>query len=529
MPGCLLKIRDLTVRFGKSAQPVVNGITFDIDEGQIVALLGESGAGKTTLARALVRSLLPSAHISGRISIGDVDVLNGPSTGLSQISLIPQAPELALNPVMRIGKHVDEVLRVHLPVPEHRRLLTLKHLRMVDLPADIALAYPHQLSGGQRQRAVIAQALASKPVLLIADEPASALDTVIQAELQRRLRQIVSDGKTTVLFITHDPTTLVGFADVVFVMHEGRLVESGSIASMLKSPRHFYTARLVESILPLPVGPLDDAQKNDIRTDAAPAVIEVRNIRKTYSARNGPFRRGRSVDALRGVNLRLTVGSALALVGRSGSGKSTLARCLAFLEYPDAGEIAYCGKPVNARVHREVRRVRSNVQLIWQHSALSLNPRLRALDIVAEPLLVSGQASRAHARERALELVTMLGLSKSFAERRPYELSGGQRQRLALARSLMLLPSVLILDEPFAGLDLPLQKEMVELLLDLKGRFSLSYLFITHDLRAAAAIADEIAVMHEGRIVEHGRPFDLLRQPQAVATRDLVSAATLVQ
>ncbi len=507
MADPLLEVRDLTVRFGGKAQAVLDGVNLELHAGETMAVLGESGAGKTTLGRAILGLLPNSALVHGRILLRGSELPEAKSGKWeqirgAQISLIAQDPELALSPVMRVDGQVTEVLRAHVRLrKQDRRERALATLVAAGLPVELARAYPHQLSGGQRQRVVIAQALAANPALLIADEPTSALDNVVQTEILRLLRRLVQEFRLSLLFITHDPVMVRELADRLIVMREGRVVEAGSFAGILRSPRHPYTAKLAESIVPLPAPP-ENANKT---LPMRPNVLEADEICKTY------YGRGRTTRAVDHLSLRLPVGTALALVGKSGAGKSTLARCLALLEKPDSGEIRFHGE-------------RTRIQLVWQHSAIALNPRFRAVDIAAEPLRLRKRMSKTESRDCALEMMLKLGLPAALSDRRPLELSGGQRQRLALARALVLRPSVLILDEAFAGLDLPVQAEIAAMLLELKTSLSLSYVLITHDLRRAASFADQIAVMENGRIVEQGDPRRLFWRPEHEATRQLVDA-----
>ncbi|MBV9268457.1 MAG: ABC transporter ATP-binding protein, partial [Acidobacteriaceae bacterium] len=528
MTDPLLKVRDLTVHFRGSRTAALSGVSFDLSRGETVAVLGESGAGKTTLARTILR-LLPeaSASVSGEISFLGVNLLGVSERTLrrirgAQIALISQNPELALSPVLRVRDQVAEVVRAHVEGgPTLRRSKAEEALTMAGLSQELALAYPHQLSGGQLQRVVIAQALILRPALLIMDEPTSALDNLAQAEILQLVKDLLHRLKLTLIFITHDPVLVRSLADEVLVFRHGSVVEAGTFERTLRCPQHSYTTELIRAIPPLPPRPakveptpsgasglLEDETVDDrlpSRHDASVevAVIEAYEVTKVYPG-------GRR--ALDGATLRLPACSSLALVGRSGSGKSTLARCLALLENPDSGEIRFRGESIfngsgfggsgrdrsteeptqngpgikrapqraagslpclGARIRalcaaKEFRRVRSKIQLVWQHSAMALNPRLSAVDLVAEPLRISKLASGTQSREQALQMMAKLGLSRSLALRSTLELSGGQRQRLALARALVISPSVLILDEAFAGLDLVIEREIVTILLELQ-------------------------------------------------------------
>ncbi len=542
MPVPLLEVRELTVRFRESVGAVLDGITFELSAGESVAVVGESGAGKSTLARSLLRLLPAGARFEGSIYLRGTDVLGAGGAVLqgirgAQISLIPQDPELALNPVMRVCDHVEEILRAHVRLSRReRRNRAQAALAMTGLGAELTRAYPHQLSGGQRQRVVIALALVTRPAVLVADEPTSALDTVLQAEILSLLKDLIQGFGLTLLFITHDATLVHGLADRVIVMREGRVLESGGIQQIFHS-QNPYTAKLIGSVAPLPLLPKrTQAISRDAngcssmpgRPSEQSAVIELRGISKAYPAGRFQFRSGRKAVALNQVSLSMISCSALALVGRSGSGKSTLARCLALLEKPDSGEIFFRGESLLNRSRQERRWLHGQIQLVWQHSALALNPRFKAVDLASEPLRVRGLTSRADSRDQAFEMMAKVGLPSSLGLRTPLQLSGGQRQRLALARALVIRPAVLILDEAFAGLDLPLQDEIAAMLQELKSSLSLSYLFITHDLRRAASFADEIAVMQEGKVVERGDPQTLFWSPKHEATRQLVQAVVQI-
>ena len=440
-----------------------------------------------------------------------------------RVCLIPQDPELTLHPLMRIRDHIQELLRAHFRMSKlERREKTQSTLALCGLSASIAHAYPHQLSGGQRQRCVIAMALACEPSLLIADEPTSALDSVTQLEIISVLERLVRQMNLALIFITHNPLLARRLAHRVLVMRHGAVVEDGNLQQVLASPRHPYTAKLLASVLPLP--PPAENTPNTSAARTPEKLLEVRGLTKTYPIAHSGFKPGPRRAAVTQVDLALPSGFTTALVGKSGSGKSTLARCMALLEQPDHGQLWIFGQPVPKKRTRELRRLRSKIQLVWQHSALALNPRWRNVDVVAEPLRIQHSLPRRQSRQIAFNMMAQVGLDSSLSLRTPLELSGGQRQRLALARALIIHPSVLILDEVFAGLDLPLQAEIAKLLVDLKNSSALSCLLLTHDLRRAASLADLIYVMDNGRIVESGEPAALFSKPNHQATRALVEA-----
>ena len=524
MPPPLLQVQNLTLQFSQSSQAAVDGVSFSLHPGETIGLLGESGAGKTTLARCLLR-LLPQGWqvVSGSVRFRGTELLWASERELrkirgAQISFIGQEPELALNPVIPVGEQVEEVVRAH--SAKRRQLIREQSrsiLAAVGLPQHhFYSAYPHQLSGGQRQRVVIAQALACKPQLLIADEPTSALDNVLQAGILDLLKDLRDRLQLALLFITHNPALLSGLADRVLVMQAGRLVEEGAFEQIYWRPRHSFTGNLLKA---LPAWPEEIPREPALQPLP---LLEIRHLYKSYLRGGWRSSTKSRVPALQDISLSIDPGSTLALVGKSGAGKSTLGRCLARLEDPDAGEIWWRGKDLLKLPPSELAAARRRIQLVFQHSATALNPLLPAAEIIGEPLRVQGGVSKQERRERALGMMERVGLSAQWADRPPLAFSGGQRQRLAIARALILEPEMLILDEALAGLDLSTQAQMTELLGQLQASLSLSYLFITHDLRMAAHLASTIAVMQDGRIVDSGSAAALLSRPQHPETRDLV-------
>ncbi len=519
----LLQVQDLSLQFSSSSSAAVKGVSFCLDPGETIGLLGASGAGKTTLARALLRLLPPACRvIAGSIQFRGTEILQANEHELqkirgAQISFIGQEPELALNPVVPVGEQVAEVIYAH---STHKRRLCREKSRSVlaavGLPdCHIYSAYPHQLSGGQRQRVVIAQALACKPALLIADEPTSALDNVMQAEILALLKRLKDRLQLALIFITHNPALLSGLADRVAVMYAGRIVEEGTFEQIYWRSRHSFTKELLKAIPALQPEALPMSRSQSL------PLVEVRNLSKSY-VRGGWRSSTRShVAALEDIHLKIFPRTTLALVGKSGSGKSTLGRCLAGLEDPDSGEILFQGKNILKLSRKELLPVRRRIQLIFQHSATAMNPLLSAAEVVGEPLRVLAGVPKKERHELALAMMEQVGISSQWADRRPLEFSGGQRQRLAIARALILKPNLLILDEALAGLDLSTQAQIANLLRQLQASFSLSYLFISHDLRMAAHLANTIAVMQDGRIMESKSVAELFSHPQE-GTRDLI-------
>lgn len=507
----------------KEPRSAIRNLSFSISPGEIVGVLGESGSGKSTLALALLGLLPGNARIrAGSVLFRGQDLLRlshddfRPYRG-AVISLVFQEPAMALNPVMRAGDQISEVIRAHRHCSRtHRRELAQEALRGARLSTapEIYSAYPHELSGGQQQRVMIAQALVCKPALLIADEPTSALDVTTQAEVLAYLKDSTTRLKAAILMITHDPTTLAGLADRVLVLHEGELVEYGSFANVSERPAHGYTRSVFSSI---PKPPVTAIAHREEQSD----VLIARRISKKYSGKRWLGKR--DVQAVSDVSLTLRAGSTTGLVGESGCGKSTLARCLAAIERPDAGEVWVDGFDLFRLPSHELRERRRAVQLIFQNTAAALNPWLTLEEIVAEPLAISGLPLRQR-RDQARALMEELGLPVSRSTHRPTELSGGQRQRLALARALAARPKILVLDEALSGLDLPVQAQITKLLKNLQESRALAYLLITHDLRTAGQISDNIAVMQTGKIVEYRSARELFSEPQHEQTRSLLNA-----
>jgi peptide/nickel transport system ATP-binding protein len=496
-----LEVLDLAVQYrgvhGEWA-PAVEEIELSIGPGEAVGLLGESGCGKTTTALA-IPGLLPA---NGRVVRGSVRLAGRELVGLDErqlqrirgagIGLVAQEPALALNPVIRVGEQVAEVLRVHWRLPwrlcRKAALEGLAEMGFAD-PGRIFASYPHQLSGGERQRVTIARALICRPSVVIADEPTASLDAAVAVEILALLRDLKERHRLALLIISHDPRVLAAIADRVVVMRAGRIVEQGARAEVFRSPRHPYTESLLRYLVPL----------EGKVAEAGEPLLEVRGLRKTYTSRR-PFGARRAVAALSGVDLTIGVSARLALVGRSGSGKSTLVRCLALLEEVDGGEIRLSGENLAALSRRRRAAVRPGLQLVFQDPAAALNPRFSALDAVEEPMRLQRIEDR---RQRALELMEQVGLPPALASRPVPRLSGGQKRRLLLARALATRPRVLFLDEPFTGLDLPLQAQIASLLLALQAAHGFALVIVSHDLDVAASLAGEVAVLADGRIVEH--------------------------
>jgi peptide/nickel transport system ATP-binding protein len=526
----LLQVRDLTVQLRSSAAPLLDRISFDLGVGRSTGILGESGCGKTTLAKALIRLLAPEVwDVCGSVQFCGTELLAASKHQLrrvrgAQISLIPQEPELALSPVLTVGRQIDEVLRAHSNLDRKcRREEIDSMLAAAGLPdRHVYSAYPHELSGGQRQRIVIAQSLIAKPALLIADEPTSALDNITRAEILGLLKRLKDRFQLALLFITHNPALLSGLADHLMVMRSGRIIEEGSFRQVYRNPKHSHAKMLVSTIPGISHARFLERKVNS--PIPPQPLLEAQHISKAYVRRRGPFRANARVVALENVQLTIPSRSTVALVGKSGAGKSTLGRCIALLEVPDSGKIHFEGNDLLTLNGRELADTRRHVQFVFQHSAMAMNPSFSMLDVVAEPLRIQGTADKKERRERALAIMEEVGISPLWADRSPLEFSGGQRQRIAIARALILKPKLLVLDEALAGLDPGTQLQIANLLLRLQASLLLSYLFISHDLQMAAYLSSSIAVIEQGRIIETGDVEQIFARAVSPATRELVES-----
>jgi peptide/nickel transport system ATP-binding protein len=525
----LLRIQGLSVSLpaGADRRHAVEDLSLDLWRNEILCVVGESGSGKSVMSRAVL-GLFPSRHVqpsAGHILFEGEDLLQATPERLrdlrgNRIAMIFQEPMTALNPVLRIGAQIDEVLEIHRSGDgAARRARVLELLAAVNLPdpQQILSAYPHQLSGGQRQRAMIAMALALEPDILIADEPTTALDVTTQAQILLLIRELQRKKGMGVIFVTHDFGVVAEIADRIAVMQHGRLVEQGSADQVLNQPQADYTRSLLAAVPSLIPGPKRDFS-------AQPVVLSVNALSKSYRSVGGLFGGlGRSVDALAAVSFSVRRGETVGIVGESGSGKSTAARCIARLINADSGQIMVEGVDIAPLSARALRPVRRRMQMVFQDPFGSLNPRRTVGQLIAEGPIVHG-LSEASAHVRALELLDLVGLERRAAARYPHEFSGGQRQRIGLARALALEPAILVADEPVSALDVSVQDQVLRLLADIRNRLGLTVLFITHDLRVASQVCDSIVVMHKGRVVESGPVADVYARPAHAYTQALLAA-----
>ncbi|BEV16767.1 dipeptide ABC transporter ATP-binding protein [Herbaspirillum sp. DW155] len=526
MSAALLEVKELTVRFGDAV--VVDRVSFSIAPGEKFALVGESGSGKTVSSLAVMQ-LNQDARYEGSILLDGQDVLKKNERQMQQVrgndvAMIFQEPMTALNPLFTIGNQIAEVLMHHEGLNARdaaRRAVALLEKTGIPEPARRALSYPHELSGGQRQRAMIAMALACKPKLLIADEPTTALDVTIQVQILALLNQLQREENMAVLIISHDLNLVRHFADRVGVMEKGRLVESASVTELFAHPQQAYTRKLLQS----------RPQRNAADVVAgAPVVLQAEKLRCTYHIKQGWFAK-RAFHAVDGIDLQLRRGETIGIVGESGSGKSTLGMALLRLSAASVtGSIRFGGVPISERSSRELRPLRARMQVVFQDPFASLSPRRTVEQIVGEGLaLHHPDKSPEQQRQAIIAALEEVGLTAAVLDRYPHEFSGGQRQRIAIARALVLQPELLLLDEPTSALDVTVQQQVLQLLAELQRRHGLAYLFITHDLAVVQAMAHQVIVMKDGKVVESGPTEQVLQHPQQDYTRRLVAAASYAE
>ncbi|MER9583923.1 ABC transporter ATP-binding protein [Mesorhizobium sp. M0276] len=522
----VLSVRNLTVRLPKNMerQNAVENISFDMRKGEMLCIVGESGSGKSVTANAIMGLLPSSVRIAqGSIRFKGHDLASAAEDVMRSlrgrsVSIIFQDPLSALNPLMTVGQQVAEVMEAHRSgTSATRAKAVVDLLGEVGLPEPEVLRhqYPFQLSGGQRQRVMIAMALALKPDLLIADEPTTALDVTTQAQILALIRRLQRERNMSVMFITHDFGVVAEIADRVIVMEKGAMVEQGAAAAVLGNPSHPYTRRLIAAV------PHMIESETKAREDT-PIVLEVQKLDKTYRPGIG-FSRSRIVHAVKQVSFEVRQGRTLGIVGESGSGKSSLGRVLLKLLDSDGGSILFDGKDIAALSDSEFRPMRPHIQMIFQDPFASLNPRQTIAKILTVGPMAHG-LSAPEARAKALRLLRLVGLDEGAYDRFPHEFSGGQRQRIGIARALMMDPKVLVADEAVSALDVSIQAQILDLLASIQEEIKIAMIFITHDLRVASRICDEILVMNRGEVVECGPPSQIFRSPHHPYTRQLISA-----
>ena len=525
MSDAAVGIRDLTITFATDAGDIaaVTGIDLDVRAGEVLAIVGESGSGKTVTGRSILGLLPETARLGGAVLLNGTDVVGLSGEKLRELrgpgaAMIFQEPSTALNPVFTVGWQLAEGLRAHGKVSKaEAKRAAIEALRRVGIPEPETRVndYPHQFSGGQKQRIVIAMALALEPSVIIADEPTTALDVTVQAEILDLLRDLRDDLGTAIVLITHNMGVVADLADRVAVMYHGEIVETAPVAELFANPQDAYTQRLLAAVPRLEIA--DRAYTG--AEDAAP-VVSARDLEIVYPGRLGrkPFR------AVHGVSFDIRPGEVVGLVGESGSGKTTIGRAMAGLTKVSGGSLRVLGAEL-ADGEKTLRGVRKDLGFVFQDPASSFNPLLTIADCIAEPLVVHGAAaSPREARDRVDELLRAVQLPPEYGDRFPHELSGGQRQRASLARALALDPKFLIADEPTSALDVSVQARVLELFAELQERFGFACLFITHDLAVVDLLAHRVVVLHHGEIAEQGPTAQVLGTPQDPYTQRLIAA-----
>ncbi|SDW75804.1 peptide/nickel transport system ATP-binding protein [Ruegeria halocynthiae] len=537
--SALLSVRDLSIGFG-SGPSVVSGVSFDVEPGQTLALVGESGSGKTISCRAALRILPRTAQIrSGTITLNDskgtanlTELSERQMRGIrgNRISMIFQEPMRSLSPLHKIGNQVSEVLWLHRGASESEaRKEVLGQFERVGFP-DPARAYdsyPFEMSGGMRQRAMIAMAMVSKPELLIADEPTTALDVTTQAQVLGLIKELQRETGMALILVTHDLGVVANMAEQVVVMHKGRVMEAGPAEPILNNPAHPYTQQLFDAAPEIP-----DQEAVGLPMPDEDLILQMTGVSKTYTMRSSKgWSANKLIHACRGVDMKLARGKTLAIVGESGSGKTTAARIALGAELPDpGGEVLFRttqdADPIT--VHSMTRAERTafqrKAQMVFQDPYSSLSPRMRIQDAMTEPLEIHRIGNSAEQRDKAAEMLQRVGLNSDMLKRYPHAFSGGQRQRLSIARAMMLDPALIVCDEPTSALDVSVQEQILTLLENLQDSLNLSYLFISHDLAVVARIADEVAVMRRGLVVEQAPPETLFYNPRHPYTKALIAA-----
>ncbi|SQJ23515.1 Glutathione import ATP-binding protein GsiA [Serratia rubidaea] len=554
-PQRVLSVRDLRVRFHSEDAVVeaVHGVSFDVDRGETLAVVGESGSGKSVTSLALMRLVEQGGGqiVGGSMTLrrrnGDIlDLAAARPRTLrtlrgADMAMIFQEPMTSLNPVFPVGEQIAESLRLHQGMD--RRSARQEALRMLDLvripeARNVLDRYPHQLSGGMRQRVMIAMALSCKPALLIADEPTTALDVTIQAQILQLIRLLQQEMQMGVIFITHDMGVVAEMADRVLVMRQGEKVEENAVRPLFSAPQHPYTQALLAAVpklgamaerdlpakFPLPGEAEEGAVQDSVPPGAAP-ILQVENLVTRFDLRSGIFNRvTRRVHAVENVSFDLYPGETLGLVGESGCGKSTTGRSLLRLVDSQHGTITFDGQTVNQLKGSALQHLRRDIQFIFQDPYASLDPRLTVGFSIMEPLLVHNIARGEQAQRRVAWLLERVGLRPEHAQRYPHEFSGGQRQRICIARALALNPKVVIADEAVSALDVSIQAQIVNLLLDLQREFGIAFLFISHDMAVVERVSHRVAVMYLGQIVEIGPRRGVFANPQHAYTRKLMAA-----
>ncbi|KAB7615999.1 ABC transporter ATP-binding protein [Amylibacter sp. SFDW26] len=535
----LIEVKNLTIGFG-NAEPTIKDVNFSIQKGETLALVGESGSGKTLSCRAILGILPSTAHIHSGEIVSNTGETSQDLLKINEklfrkvrgdcISMIFQEPMRSLSPLHKVGHQVAEVLELHRSISKKKIkkevLAQFKRVGFPD-PERAYKSYPFEMSGGMLQRAMIAMAMIAKPDLLIADEPTTALDVTTQAQVLGLINDLQKETNMAVILVTHDLGVVANMADKLVVMNKGRIMESGTAKDILSAPAHPYTKKLFDAA---PVIPISNVVVPAVPHDDL--ILDMKNISKTYVSRSStPWKPATQIKAVRGVDLQLTRGKTLAVVGESGSGKSTCARIALGAELPDEGSHVHFYSEsnadpidVSALTRSERCGFQRQAQMVFQDPYSSLSPRMQIIDTLLEPLRIHKIGTKDERKQRAQDVLNLVGLEPSILRRYPHAFSGGQRQRLSIARALMMEPKLLVCDEPTSALDVSVQDQILDLLEEIRDARQLSYLFISHDLAVVSRIADEVAVMRQGRVVEQAPPCTLFANPKHPYTKALIAA-----
>ena len=553
----LLEVENLSIAFTSEGieKEIIHNISYELNTNEILGIVGESGSGKSVSTLAIL-GLLPkkiSKITSGQILFAEVDLTTLDQKAFqkirgNEIAMIFQEPMSSLNPSMTCGKQVLEILLQHTKLSKTEakaEVLSLFEKVKLPLPKRVYKAYPHEISGGQKQRVMIAMAIACKPKVLIADEPTTALDVTVQKEIIQLLKQLQAEEGMSILFISHDLSLVSEIADRILVMYQGNIVEQGAVEAVFKLPKHTYTKALINSkpsmetrLQQLPT--IDDFMNDTTDTTmvtseeramhhqelySQPPLLEVINLEKEYVSKSGWFSKPESFMAVNKVSFKLYKGETLGLVGESGCGKSTLANAILQLDKASAGAILYNGVDITNLSKSQIRKLRKDIQIIFQDPYASLNPRLSVGQAILEPMKVHGiGTSQTDRKNRVMDLLKKVGLDETFYNRYPHEFSGGQRQRIGIARAIGLEPQLIICDESVSALDISVQAQVLNLLNNLKTNFGFTYIFISHDLAVVKYMADQLIVMNQGKIEELADADEIYGNPQKDYTKKLIHA-----
>ncbi|SDG46097.1 ABC transporter ATP-binding protein [Psychroflexus sediminis] len=547
----MLKVSNLNIHFGD--EHVIKNVSFNVQPNQILGIVGESGSGKSVSTLSILGLLGPKAKVQGSILFQKRELTKYSEQQFQQIrgndiSMIFQEPMSSLNPSMRCGKQVEEVLIRHKTLSKKEvRQEVLNLFEKVKLPRPEAIfkSYPHQISGGQKQRVMIAMAIACKPKILIADEPTTALDVTVQKEILKLLKSLQQETEMSIIFISHDLALVSELADRVAVMYQGEIVEQNDVVSIFKNASHQYTKALLASkpstrhrlkALPtvkdymqeVPNAAIETSEERKKRHEliySRPPLLEVKNVKKTFISNAGWFEKSEKINAVDDVSFKIYEGETLGLVGESGCGKSTLGNAILRLDDPTEGDILYQGKSITRLKGEALRQLRKDIQLIFQDPFSSLNPRLSVGKTIMEPMKVHGLYGNAESRrDKTIQILERVGLSEEHFDRYPHEFSGGQRQRIGIARTIAVEPKLIICDESVSALDISVQAQVLNLLNELKTDFGFTYIFISHDLAVVKYMADQLLVMHQGKIVERGEADAVYAHPEKDYTKELIEA-----